>query len=107
MSDLSRQLSGSVVMVDWPTCIKCIRGDNRSVAQTPGFWQEVKAQAVAGMVVALSACIAGGIGYLIHTVPRQLDKVLDNQQVFKGRLEDVERQMDDVKGRVIKLEAER
>lgn len=79
----------------------------RPVAQAPGFWKEVKAQAVAGMFVVLATGTAGGIGYLIHTVPRQLDKVLDNQQVFRVRLEDVERQMDDVKGRVIRLEAER
>jgi hypothetical protein len=71
------------------------------------FWREVKAQAVAGTLVILGAGVFGGIVYLVHTVPRQLDEVLSNQQQFKGRLETVERKVDDQGDRIIKLESER
>lgn len=69
------------------------------------FWQEVKAQAVAGTMVVVCTAIIGGIAYLVHTVPRQLDQVLDNQQVFKGRLDTVERRVENQGERIIRLEA--
>lgn len=78
------------------------------MAPTPTpFWREVRAQAVAGTVVILVASIFGGIVYLVHTVPRQLDEVLNNQQQFKGRLETVERKVDDQDNRIIRLEVGR
>lgn len=78
------------------------------MAQTPNpFWQEVKAQATAGTLVVVTSLILGGIVYLIHTVPTQLNLVLDNQQVFKGRLEDVEKRVDSQGDRIIRLEADR
>jgi len=51
------------------------------------FWQEVKAQALAGAAVVLITATVGGIGYLIHTVPRQLTKVLEKQEEIKTDLE--------------------
>lgn len=51
------------------------------------FWQEVKAQALAGGAVVLITATVGGIGYLIYTVPRQLTQVLENQQEIKTDLE--------------------
>lgn len=78
------------------------------MAQTPSpFWREVKAQAVAGTIVIVTGAILGGIIYLIHTVPNQLNQVLDNQQTFRGRLETVERKVDDQGDRIIRLEAKR
>lgn len=76
------------------------------MAQTPNaFWQEVKAQVTAGTLVVVTGAILGGIVYLIHTVPTQLNQVLDNQQVFRGRLEDVEKKVDNQGDRLIRLEA--
>ena len=51
------------------------------------FWQEVKAQALAGGAVVVITATVGGIGYLIHTVPRQLTQVLEKQQEIKTDLE--------------------
>jgi hypothetical protein len=51
------------------------------------FWQEVKAQTLAGGAVVLVTATVGGIGYLIYTVPRQLAQVLENQQEIKTDLE--------------------
>jgi hypothetical protein len=76
------------------------------MAPSPGpFWQEVKAQAIAGTVVVVTGSILAGIVYLVHTVPSQLNQVLLNQQMFRGRLETVERKVDDQNGRIIRLEA--
>lgn len=76
------------------------------MAPTPNaFWQEVRAQATAGALIVTITAICGGIGYLIHTVPRQLDQVLDNQTQFKGRLDTVERRVQDQGERLIRLEA--
>lgn len=69
------------------------------------FWQEVRAQAVAGTLVVVAAATLGGIVYLVHRVPRQLDQVLDNQLQFKGRLEKVEQKVDSQDDRLIRLEA--
>lgn len=76
------------------------------MAPTPNpFWQEVRAQATAGALIVTITAICGGIGYLIHTVPRQLDQVLDNQTQFKGRLDTVERKVESQGERLIRLEA--
>lgn len=76
------------------------------MAPTPGlFWREVKAQATAGTLVILIGSIFGGIVYLVHTVPSKLDEVLDNQILFKSRLDVLERKVEDHSGRIIRLEA--
>lgn len=71
------------------------------------FWREVRAQATAGTVVVLIGSIFAGIVYLVHTVPRQLDQVIDNQLQFRGRLEKVEQKVDDQDSRLIRLESRR
>lgn len=77
------------------------------MATTPGFWREVRAQATAGAILISFGGIASGLGYLIHIVPRQLDKVIENQQLFKGRLDVVERKVNDQDDRLIRLESKR
>ena len=69
------------------------------------FWREVKAQAIAGTLVIVTGSILAGIVYLIHTVPTQLNQVLTNQQTFGGRLETVEKKVEDQGDRIIRLEA--
>lgn len=69
------------------------------------FWAEVRAQATAGTLVVVTGAILGGIVYLIHTVPTQLNQVLSNQGEFKGRLDTVERKVSDQGDRIIRLEA--
>jgi hypothetical protein len=71
------------------------------------FWSEVKAQAAAGTVVIIIGSILAGIVYLIHTVPRQLDEVLDNQAQSKGRIDVLERKVDNQGERLIRLEAQK
>jgi len=68
------------------------------------FWREVRAQAVAGTLVVVAASTLGGIAYLIHRVPSQLDRLLENQSMFKGRLEVLEREVDVHGERIIRLE---
>lgn len=78
------------------------------MAPTPTpFWQEVRSQAIAGTLVVVTSAILGGIVYLVHTVPTQLNQVLGNQQSFRGRLESVEKKVDDQGDRIIRLEAVR
>jgi polyhydroxyalkanoate synthesis regulator phasin len=48
----------------------------------------------------------GGIGYLIHTVPRKLDEVLSNQERFTQRMIVMEQRVEDLRTRVLKLELE-
>jgi len=74
---------------------------------TSPFWSEVKAQAAAGTVVIIIGSILAGIVYLIHTVPRQLDEVLDNQAQSKGRIDVLERKVDNQGERLIRLEAQK
>lgn len=71
----------------------------------PNLWREVKAQAIAGTLVVVAASILGGIGYLIHRVPTQLDRVIENQTMFKGRLEILEREVDGHGERIVRLES--
>lgn len=75
------------------------------MAPTPStFWREVRAQAIAGTLVIVTGSILAGIVYLIHTVPTQLNQVLTNQQTFGGRLEAVEKKVEDQGDRIIRLE---
>ena len=69
------------------------------------LWREVKAQAIAGTFVVVAASTLGGIGYLIHRVPTQLDRVIENQTQFRGRLEVIERTVDQHGDRIVRLEA--
>ena len=69
------------------------------------FWQEVKAQAIAGTLVVTISAIFGGIVYLVHTVPSKLDEVISNQTQFKGRIDVLEKEVDQHSERLIKLEA--
>ena len=71
----------------------------------PPLWREVKAQAIAGTFVVVAASLLGGIGYLIHRVPTQLDRVIENQTQFRGRLEMMERTVDQHGDRIVRLEA--
>jgi hypothetical protein len=78
------------------------------MAQSPpsGLWREVKAQAIAGTLVVVAASTLGGIGYLIHRVPSQLDRVIENQTQFKGRLDTLEREVNGQGDRIVRLEAQ-
>jgi hypothetical protein len=68
------------------------------------FWGGVKQQALAGISVITVASAVGGIGYLIHTVPRKLDEVLMNQERFAQRMIVMEQRVEDLRTRVLKLE---
>lgn len=86
------------------TAVACCRR-LPTVAPTPNtFWREVRAQAIAGTLVIVTGSILAGIVYLIHTVPTQLNQVLTNQQTFGGRLEAVEKKVEDQDDRIIRLE---
>lgn len=71
----------------------------------PPLWREVKAQAIAGTLIVVATSILGGIAYLIHRVPSQLDRVIENQTMFRGRLEKLETAVDAHGDRIIRLEA--
>jgi hypothetical protein len=70
----------------------------------PTLWREVRAQVIAGTLVIVAASTLGGIGYLIHRVPSQLDRVIENQTMFRGRLEVLEREVDGHGDRIVRLE---
>lgn len=70
----------------------------------PSFWGTVKQEAVAGLIVAGSVAVCGGIIYLVYTVPSQLDQVLRNQSDFKATIEQHNEQLADHDRRIIKLE---
>ena len=69
------------------------------------FWAEVRAQATAGTLVVVTGAILGGIVYLIHTVPTQLNQVLSNQVEFKQRVDVLERNDRAQDNRLIRLES--
>ncbi len=75
------------------------------MAQAPTIWREVRAQVIAGTLVVVAASTLGGIAYLIHRVPTQLDRVIENQTQFRGRLEVMERNVDQHGDRFIRLES--
>ena len=54
------------------------------------FARQVVAQAAAGLVLAA----VSGIGYLVYSVPRQLDQVVTNQRIMLERFGTVERRLD-------------
>lgn len=69
------------------------------------LWREVRANVIAGTLVVVATSILGGIAYLIHRVPTQLDRVIENQTQFRGRLELMERTVDQHGDRIVRLEA--
>lgn len=76
------------------------------MAPTPNpFWAEVRAQAIAGTLVVVTGAILGGIVYLVHTVPTQLNEVLRNQGDFKQRVDVLERNDRMQDNRLVRLEA--
>lgn len=75
------------------------------------FWAEVKAQVLAGGAIILITATAGGIVYLVYTVPAQLAQVLENQKEFKTELDanrrdtlENARRIGEHDGRLIRLE---
>ena len=82
----------------------------RFMAPSPvPLWREVRAQVIAGTLVIVAASTLGGIGYLIHRVPTQLDRVIENQTTFRSRLDRLETRVDsldkDHNSRIIRLES--
>jgi hypothetical protein len=80
------------------------------VAPSPSdtsFWRAVKQEAIAGLVVLLAGGGITGIGYLVYTVPSQLDRVIQNQEQFKARVGELEDTVKDHDVRIIKLEMRR
>ena len=80
------------------------------MSQTPSdttFWRGVKQEAAAGLVVLLAGGAITGIGYLVYTVPSQLERVIQNQEQFKNRVSQLEDTVKDHDVRIIKLELRR
>ena len=80
------------------------------MAETPsdtGFWRGVKQAAAAGLLVLLAGGGITGIGYLVYTVPSQLERVIQNQEQFKTRVGELEDTVKDHDVRIIKLELRR
>ena len=80
------------------------------MTQTPSdtsFWRGVKQEAAAGLVVLLAGGAITGIGYLVYTVPSQLERVIQNQEQFKARVGELEDTVKDHDVRIIKLELRR
>jgi len=78
-----------------------------TVAPSPSdtsFWRAVKQEAIAGLVVILAGGAITGIGYLVYTVPSQLERVIQNQEQFKTRVSQLEDTVKDHDVRIIKLE---
>lgn len=71
------------------------------------FWRAVKQEAIAGLVVLLAGGAITGIGYLVYTVPSQLERVIQNQEQFKARVGELEDTVKDHDVRIIKLELRR
>jgi predicted PurR-regulated permease PerM len=71
------------------------------------FWRGVKQEAAAGLVVLLAGGAITGIGYLVYTVPSQLERVIQNQEQFKARVGELEDTVKDHDVRIIKLELRR
>lgn len=80
------------------------------MAETPSgssFWRGVKQEAAAGLLVLLAGVGITGIGYLVYTVPSQLERVIQNQEQFKTRVDELENTVKDHDVRIIKLELRR
>jgi hypothetical protein len=75
------------------------------MAPTPGFWREVRAQATAGTLVVVTGAILGGIVFLVHTVPTQLSRILENQAELADRVAPLERNDRVQDNRLTRLEA--
>ena len=64
------------------------------------IWQAALAQAAGGLILAG----VGGIGYLVYSVPRQLDQVLSNQKALVERYGTIERRVQRVEDSVSELD---
>ena len=64
------------------------------------IWQAALAQAAGGLILAG----VGGIGYLVYSVPRQLDQVLSNQKALVERYSTIERRVQRVEDTVSELD---
>ena len=64
------------------------------------IWQAALAQAAGGLILAG----VGGIGYLVYSVPRQLDQVLSNQKALVERYGTIERRVQRVEDTVSELD---
>jgi hypothetical protein len=90
--------------------VKLQKDSPATVAPSPSdtsFWRAVKQEAIAGLVVLLAGGGITGIGYLVYTVPSQLDRVIQNQEQFKTRVGELEDTVKDHDVRIIKLEMRR
>lgn len=74
------------------------------------FWIQVEQQVAAGLILSMVA----GVGYLVWSVPRQLDQVLANQKSISERAAAIEQRMgaidaaiDGLDRRVTRLESKR
>ena len=74
------------------------------------FWIQVEQQVAAGLILSMVA----GVGYLVWSVPRQLDQVLANQKSISERAAAIEQrmgaidtQLDALDRRVTRLESRR
>lgn len=74
------------------------------------FWIQVEQQVAAGLILSMVA----GVGYLVWSVPRQLDQVLANQKSISDRATAIEQRMGAIDGqldgldrRVTRLESKR
>lgn len=74
------------------------------------FWLQVEQQVAAGLILSMVA----GIGYLVWSVPRQLDLVLQNQRqiseraaAIEARMTNIDGQIDGLDRRVTRLESRR
>ena len=74
------------------------------------FWIQVEQQVAAGLILSMVA----GVGYLVWSVPRQLDQVLANQKSISDRATAIEQRMSAIDGqldgldrRVTRLESKR
>jgi hypothetical protein len=63
-------------------------------------WKGVEEQVAAGLIL----LAAGGIGFMVWTLPRQLDLVLRNQQVITERAAIIENRLGKVEDNIIILD---
>jgi hypothetical protein len=63
-------------------------------------WKGVEEQVAAGLIL----LAAGGIGFMVWTLPRQLDLVLRNQQVITERAAIIENRLGKVEDNIVILD---
>ncbi len=63
-------------------------------------WKGVEEQVAAGLIL----LAAGGIGFMVWTLPRQLDLVLRNQQIITERAAVIENRLGKVEDNIVILD---